>query len=58
LLAAFGRVAAVPGATVAAATAAAELFISENTVESHLKQIYAKLGISSRTELGRHFSPR
>jgi DNA-binding NarL/FixJ family response regulator len=30
---------------------AAELFLSRYTVESHLKSIYSKLGISSRTEL-------
>jgi len=37
---------------------AAELFVTENTVESHLKQVYAKLGVRSRTELGQRLSGR
>jgi len=30
---------------------AEQLFVSRHTVESHLKHIYRKLGMSSRTEL-------
>lgn len=35
--------------------AAAELFIGEKTVQYHLTKIYAKLGVSSRTELAAAF---
>jgi DNA-binding CsgD family transcriptional regulator len=37
---------------------AAELYVSVYTVEAHLSQAYAKLGIGSRTQLARALSPR
>ncbi|MCR1781834.1 AAA family ATPase [Nocardioides carbamazepini] len=37
---------------------AEELYISAKTVENHLGRAYAKLAISSRTELGRALAPR
>jgi DNA-binding NarL/FixJ family response regulator len=35
------------------AEVAAELFMSQRTVESHLSHIYRKLNVRSRTELAR-----
>jgi DNA-binding CsgD family transcriptional regulator len=37
---------------------AAELFVTENTVESHLKRLYSKLGVRSRTELAARLGGR
>jgi len=35
---------------------AAALVVSENTVESHLRRVYRKLGVRSRSELARRFA--
>ncbi|WP_214404645.1 response regulator transcription factor, partial [Pseudonocardia lacus] len=39
------------------ADAAASLFLSVKTIEYHLSSIYRKLGIRSRTQLGRFIEP-
>jgi DNA-binding NarL/FixJ family response regulator len=36
--------------------AAAALFVSSKTVESHLSRVYRKLGVRSRTELAARWS--
>jgi DNA-binding CsgD family transcriptional regulator len=45
------RVAALVAAGRTNREVAAELFLGERTVASHLTHIYAKLGVRSRTEL-------
>ena len=37
---------------------ASALVVTVRTVEAHLKQVYAKLGIRSRTQLASRFSDR
>ena len=36
------------------AKVAEKLFVSHRTVEAHLRSIYRKLGVASRTEAARH----
>lgn len=47
------QVACLAGQGMTAGGIAAELFISERTVEGHLANVYAKLGVSSKLELVR-----
>jgi DNA-binding NarL/FixJ family response regulator len=52
------RVAELAGSGMTNRNIAAAMFISPKTVESNLSRIYAKLGIHSRAELGRHVAAR
>ena len=45
------RVAELVGQGLQTKQVAARLFVSPKTVEGHLSRIYAKLGVTSRTEL-------
>jgi DNA-binding CsgD family transcriptional regulator len=51
------RVAALVAEGLATKEVAAALFVSPKTVEGHLSKIYGKLGVRSRAELARTFSP-
>ena len=51
------RVARLAGDGLSTRAVAAELGISPRTVETHLANIYGKLGVSSRAELGRAMAP-
>lgn len=50
------RVAALAASGMTNRGVAAAMFISPKTVEANLARVYAKLGIHSRAELGRHMS--
>jgi DNA-binding CsgD family transcriptional regulator len=50
------RVAALVAEGYTNRQAASALHLSEHTVEGHLSRIYAKLGVSSRTELAHHLA--
>jgi DNA-binding CsgD family transcriptional regulator len=52
------RVADLVAAGRTNAEVAAELFMSQRTVESHLSRIYRKLHVRSRTELSRALTSR
>jgi DNA-binding CsgD family transcriptional regulator len=58
LTAAERRVAALAAEGRTNREVAAELFLSQRTVETHLSHVYAKLGIRSRTELARVYERR
>ena len=52
------RVAELAASGMTNRTIAAAMYISPKTVESNLARIYAKLGIHSRAELGRHIGSK
>ena len=52
------RVAELVAAGLSNKQAAEQLYLSVYTVEAHLSQAYAKLGIASRTQLARALGPR
>ena len=52
------RVAEAVGAGLTNAQAARRLFVSPHTVDYHLRQIFLKLGISSRVQLATFLTQR